>query len=139
MKKYIAAALCALCVLAPCVVRAEDKIEPPGVNAHGAILMDANTGRVLWGKHENVPLPMASTTKIMTAVLTLESGRLDETVTVSRRAAAAPKVKMNLSPGEEIRLGDLLLALMLESSNDAAIAIAEHLAGSVEDFCQQMT
>jgi D-alanyl-D-alanine carboxypeptidase (penicillin-binding protein 5/6) len=113
--------------------------EFPKVAAFGAVLMDAETGRVLWGKSEHEPLSMASTTKIMTAVLALESGRLDETVTVSEKAAAAPKMKMYLSEGEEVRLGDLLLALMLESSNDAAVAIAEHLSGSVENFCAQMT
>jgi len=122
------------------VVAAEsEKITPPSVNAHGAVLMDAETGRVLWGKNENTPLAMASTTKIMTAVLALESGRMDEMVTVSNKAAHAPKVKMYLSPGEKIRLGDLMLALMLESSNDAAVAIAEHLSGTVADFCAQMT
>ncbi|MCL2377782.1 MAG: D-alanyl-D-alanine carboxypeptidase [Defluviitaleaceae bacterium] len=111
----------------------------PEVNAHGAILMDAETGRVLWGKNEHEPMAMASTTKIMTAILAIESGRINETVTVSSRAASAPKVKMNLSTGEKIRLGDLMLALMLESSNDAAVAIAEHLAGTVEEFCALMT
>ncbi|MDR0271868.1 MAG: D-alanyl-D-alanine carboxypeptidase [Clostridiales bacterium] len=113
--------------------------EEPKVAAHGAILIDAETGRVLWGKNEHSPLAMASTTKIMTAVLALESGRMDEIVTVSSKAAGAPKVKMYLSPGEKVRLGDLMLALMLESSNDAAIAIAEHLSGTVEEFCAQMT
>ncbi|MCL2577350.1 MAG: D-alanyl-D-alanine carboxypeptidase [Defluviitaleaceae bacterium] len=119
-----------------CVIFCE---ETPKVNALGAILMDAETGRVLWGKNEHNPLAMASTTKIMTAVLALESGRMNETVTVSSKAAAAPKVKMYLSTGEKIRLGDLMLALMLESSNDAAVAIAEHLGGTVADFCAEMT
>ena len=114
-------------------------VEKPKVAAHGAILMDAETGRVLWGKNEHEPLAMASTTKIMTAVLALESGRINEIVDVSARAANAPKVKMHLSSGEKIRLGDLMFALMLESSNDAAVAIAEHLSGSVEAFCTDMT
>jgi len=114
-------------------------IEIPSVNALGAVLLDAETGRVLWGKHEHKPLAMASTTKIMTAILALESGRLNETVTVSSKAAAAPRMKMFLSTGEKIRLGDLMLALMLESSNDAAVAIAEHLSGSVNAFCKEMT
>jgi len=113
--------------------------ESPTVEATAAILMDAETGRVLWGKNHNQPMSMASTTKIMTAILAIESGKMDETVTVSKRAADAPKVKMNLSAGEKIRLGDLMLALMLESSNDAAVAIAEHLGGTVEDFCAAMT
>jgi D-alanyl-D-alanine carboxypeptidase (penicillin-binding protein 5/6) len=115
------------------------KADTPTVNAHGAILMDAETGRVLWGKNEHEPLAMASTTKIMTAILALESGRMNETVTVSHTAAAAPKVKMNLTAGEKVRLGDLMYALMLESSNDAAVAIAEFLYGSVADFCKAMT
>lgn len=113
--------------------------EEPKVAAFGAVLMDAETGRVLWGKNEHDPLAMASTTKIMTAVMALESGRMEETATVSKKAAAAPKVKMNLTAGEKVRLGDLMLALMLESSNDAAVAIAEHLSGSVEEFCAEMT
>ncbi|MCL2840779.1 MAG: D-alanyl-D-alanine carboxypeptidase [Defluviitaleaceae bacterium] len=121
------------------VLGEEKEPEKPSVAAHGAILMDAETGRVLWGKNEHTPLAMASTTKIMTAILALESGRMDETVTVSKKAASAPKVKMNLSAGEQIRLGDLMLALMLESSNDSAVAIAEHLSGSVEAFCKEMT
>ncbi|MCL2202337.1 MAG: D-alanyl-D-alanine carboxypeptidase [Defluviitaleaceae bacterium] len=134
MKKIISAVFI-LMLLSPVLPL---RAEAPSVNAHGAILMDAETGRVLWGKEEFAPLPMASTTKIMTAILALESGRMDETVTVSQKAAAAPKVKMNLSPGEKVRLGDLMLALMLESSNDAAVAIAEHLGGSVAEFCAAM-
>ena len=114
-------------------------IDIPTVHATGAVLMEAETGRVLWGKNEHIPLAMASTTKIMTAVLALESGRINETVVVSAKAAAAPRMKMFLSAGEEIRLGDLLLALMLESANDAAVAIAEHLAGSADAFCKEMT
>ena len=111
----------------------------PEVYAQAAILMDAKTGRILWGKNVNNPMAMASTTKIMTAILGLESGRGSETVTVSSKAAAAPRMKMFLTSGEKITLDNLLLALMLESSNDAAVAIAEHLAGSVPAFCALMT
>jgi len=140
MKKFIAAFFIAIALSAFFTVKLKaEAIEKPSVNAHGAILMDAETGRILWGKNEHTPLPMASTTKIMTAILALESGRMDETVTASKRAAAAPKVKMDLTAGEQVRLGNLMLALMLESSNDAAVAIAEHLAGTVEEFCRQMT
>jgi len=135
MKKLICI-LTALTILASPVIT---KADTPTVEAAAAILMDAETGRVLWCKKAHEPMAMASTTKIMTAILALESGRMNETVTVSKRAAAAPKVKMNLSAGEKIHLGDLMLALMLESSNDAAVAIAEHLAGTVEEFCAQMT
>ncbi len=113
-------------------------IKQPEVHADGAILMDYNTGRVLYEKNADKPLAMASTTKIMTLILALESGKLDETVTVSKNASRTPKVRLNLQEGEEVRLGDLLYALMLESSNDAAVAIAEHLGGSVEGFSKMM-
>ncbi len=114
-------------------------LKPNEVGAMGAVLMDANTGRVLWGKNEHTPLPMASTTKIMTAVVALEKGNMEDTVTVSKRASAAPEVKMGLRAGEEIQLKYLMYALMLQSSNDAAVAIAEHVGGSVENFCKMMT
>ncbi|MDR1559124.1 MAG: D-alanyl-D-alanine carboxypeptidase [Clostridiales bacterium] len=116
-----------------------DQIKEPAVKALGAVLMDYRTGRVLWGKNERAPMAMASTTKIMTAVLALESGRLDETCVASKRAAVAPPVKMGLSTGEKIKLSDLMYALMLESQNDAAVAIAEHIGGTVEGFCALMT
>lgn len=133
-------ALIFLCLFLNSVtVYAESAIPQPKVAATGAVLMDAETGRVLWGKNEHAPMAMASTTKIMTAVLALESGRAEETVTVSKRAVSAPPVEMGLTSGEKIKLGDLTLALMLESKNDAAVAIAEHLGGSVEEFCRQMT
>ena len=113
--------------------------EGPDVEAHGAILMDAASGRVLWEKDAHKPLAMASTTKIMTAIIALEQGNLDDKVKVSRRAEVAPRVKMYLQEGEEISLSGLIHALMMQSSNDAAVAIAEHISGSVEDFCAAMT
>ena len=138
----ITAIVLTLSLLIPINVMASEEetaIKKPTVDAHGAILIDAKTGRILWGKEPHSPLAMASTTKIMTAIIALESGRMDETVTVSKKAAAAPKVKMNLTAGEKLKLGDLMKALMLESSNDAAVAIAEHLHGSVAEFCAVMT
>ena len=101
------------------------------VKATGAVLMDMDSGRVLWGKNEEKPLAMASTTKIMTAILALENGNKGDMVTVSKRAAAAPKVNINLTAGEEVSLENLLYALMLKSANDSAIAIAEHIGGTV--------
>ena len=109
------------------------------VNSLSAVLIDAQSGRVLWGKNEEAPMPMASTTKIMTAIIALENADLKSEVTVSQRAAAAPEVKMGLKTGEKIRLEDLMYALMLQSSNDAAVAIAEYVGGSVENFCEMMT
>ncbi len=109
------------------------------LGAKGAVLMEAQSKRVLHGVNEQVPLPMASTTKIMTCVVALENGNLDDIVTVSANAAKAPPVDLKLQTGEKHRLGDLLFSLMLESHNDTAIAIAEHIGGSVEEFCAMMT
>ncbi|WP_317368642.1 D-alanyl-D-alanine carboxypeptidase family protein [uncultured Tyzzerella sp.] len=109
------------------------------VDAQSAILMDYKTGRILYCKNEKEPLAMASTTKIMTAILAIENGNLEDIVKVSKNATKAPPVKMHLKENEEIKLKDLLYALMLQSSNDAAVAIAEHIYKDVETFCDNMT
>ncbi|MCL2873504.1 MAG: D-alanyl-D-alanine carboxypeptidase [Defluviitaleaceae bacterium] len=137
MKKLITLSLL-LTFIYPANIYAEET-KKPEVNAHGAIIMDYKTGRVLWGKNENEPMSMASTTKIMTAIVALENGNMDDMVTVSKLAAASPNVQMHLTPGEKIRLGDLMYALMYTSYNDAAVAISEHVGGSVENFCKMMT
>lgn len=111
----------------------------PTVGAQGAALVDGTTGRLLWGKNAEEPLAMASTTKIMTAILVLENANLDDVVTVSKNAAAQPEVHMDLKAGEQWKVGDLLSAMMLRSYNDTAVALAEHVSGSVEAFCQLMT
>lgn len=108
------------------------------VGASGAILMDLDSGRVLWEKNSSAPLAPASTTKIMTAILALEMGKPDDKVEVSQRAARAPEVNMDLRKGEVHELQNLLYALMLQSYNDSAIAIAEHIGGSVEGFAELM-
>lgn len=111
----------------------------PSPVSNAAILIDRKTGRILYAKNEHTPLKMASTTKIMTAILAIENCNLDDIVTVSQNATKAPKTKMFLKEGEQIKLKELLYGLMLESANDAAIAIAEHVSGSVEAFCDLMT
>ena len=117
----------------------ESVAKEPDVNALSAILVDADTGRVLWGKDENEPLPMASTTKIMTAIVVIENCNLNEEVVVSKNAIKAPQVKMNLEAGEVISVEQLLYALLMQSSNDAAVALAEYVSGDVDKFCQLMT
>lgn len=109
------------------------------LHAQSSILMDRTTGRILYGSGEQEIRAMASTTKIMTTIIALENGNLDDMVQVSSKAAAQPKVKLYIKKGEEYRLEDLLYALMLQSSNDVAVAIAEHIGGSVEEFCKMMT
>lgn len=106
--------------------------------AQAAVLMDADSGRVLFGKNEKEILPMASTTKIMTCILALEYGNPDDIVEVSAYAAGMPKVKLYMQQGEQYRLGDLLYSMMLESHNDSAVAIAEAVGGSVEQFAAMM-
>lgn len=106
--------------------------------AKSALLLDASNNRVLYEKDGYEVLPMASTTKIMTAILALEYGNLEDEVTVSKRAASMPKVHMGMREGETYKLKDLLFSLMLESHNDSAVAIAEHIGGSVEGFADMM-
>lgn len=106
--------------------------------AKAAVLMDADSGRVLYGKNADVKLAMASTTKIMTLIVTLENANLEDTVTVSEYASKMPDVQLNIKEGEQYKLKDLTYSLMLESHNDSAVAIAEHVGGSVEGFAKLM-
>lgn len=115
-----------------------EKEEELRLYAQAAVLMDADSGRVLYGKNEKDILPMASTTKIMTCILALEYGNVDEIVEASAYAASMPKVKLYVKQGERYRLGDLLYSLMLESHNDSAVVIAEAVGGSVEGFAAMM-
>lgn len=106
--------------------------------ARSAVLMDADSGRVLFGKNEAQQMPMASTTKIMTCIVALENGNPEDMVTVSSYAARQPKVHLGMHNGQQFLLKDLLYSLMLESHNDSAVAIAEHVGGSVEGFAALM-
>lgn len=106
--------------------------------AKAALLMDASNNRVLYEKNGYEVLPMASTTKIMTAILALEYGNLEDEVTVSKKAASMPKVHLGMREGDVFKLKDLLFSLMLESHNDTAVAIAEHIGGSTEGFAELM-
>lgn len=111
---------------------------PSSLRAKSCCLMDADTEQVLWGREADKKMPMASTTKIMTCIIALESGKLEETVTASSYAASMPDVQLNMKSGESFYLKDLLYSLMLESHNDTAVAIAEHVGGSVEGFAAMM-
>lgn len=106
--------------------------------AQSAVLMDADSGRVLYSKGSATFRPMASTTKIMTCILALENGHFEDVCTVSEKAAAQPKVHLGASKGTEFYLKDLLYSLMLESHNDSAVMVAEHIGGSVENFAAMM-
>lgn len=119
-------------------VRAEETQENLQLYAQSAVLMDASSGRVLYGKNEEQIMPMASTTKIMTCIVALENGNMEDAVEVSSYAASMPKVHLAMQTGEYFKLKDLLYSLMLESHNDSAVAIAEHIGGSVEGFAKMM-
>ncbi len=121
-----------------CSAFADETDEELNLNARAAVLMDADSGRVLYGKDAETAYPMASTTKIMTLLIALEEGQPDHLVTASDYAASMPEVCLGVREGEQYRLGDLYYALMLESSNDAAVMIAEGIAGSVEKFADLM-
>lgn len=106
--------------------------------ALAAAVTDGYNGRVLVSKKANVPLANASTTKILTCILALEKCDLKDKIKISENAACQPEVKMGLTEGEEYILEDLLYGLMLESYNDCAVAIAEHVAGDTETFSELM-
>lgn len=111
---------------------------PPDLTAPGAVLWDPADGRVLHGVAEREGRPMASTTKIMTTLLALEAGTIDETVTVSPAAASQAGASLGLTAGQQVPMRSLLAGLMLRSGNDAAQAVAEHVAGSEAAFVERM-
>ena len=112
--------------------------EAPEVQAGGAALIEVSTTKVLYANNAHVKLPMASTTKIMTALLAIENGELDELVTVPAEAYGVEGSSMYLEKDEKLSLRDLLYGLMLVSGNDAAITIAIHIGGSMEGFAHMM-
>lgn len=108
------------------------------LSAQSAVLIDANTGKVLYGENAHERLPMASTTKIMTALVALEQGDVEDTVTVDASAYGTEGSSIYLHLEEEIKLRDLLYGLMLSSGNDAAVAIAVHIGGGTNAFADMM-
>ena len=138
MKRRILIFICAVLLTGVRVQQVEAKEFQENLHAESAALMDADTGRVLYGKEERKIRPMASTTKVMTCILALEQAEGNEIVEVSSEAAAQPDVQLNMQKGEQYYLKDLLYSLMLKSHNDTAVAIAEHVGGSVEKFAKMM-
>jgi serine-type D-Ala-D-Ala carboxypeptidase (penicillin-binding protein 5/6) len=111
----------------------------PNPSAVSAVIVDAETGEILYEKNAHLPLPMASTTKVMTALLGVERLRPHEVVRVSGYAASMAPSKIYLKPGDMIRADDLLQAVLLKSANDASVALAEKISGSEEAFARLMT
>ncbi|MCR3921474.1 MAG: D-alanyl-D-alanine carboxypeptidase [Firmicutes bacterium] len=136
MRKILVVLLTVLLLLQTGIVGA---MEPPSVTARAAVVLDQATGRILFSKNAHEQLAMASTTKIMTAILAIESQKLQSVVNVSEYASLVEGSSVDLDAGEEKTLEELLYGLLLRSGNDAAYAIAEFLAGSVEEFAKLMT
>ncbi|KMT21374.1 D-alanyl-D-alanine carboxypeptidase family protein [Clostridium cylindrosporum] len=125
--------------LSSIVTAKEKKIQAPKLNSHAAVVIDQNSGRILYGKNDNKILAMASTTKIITAIVAIENGKLTDQVTVSKKAASINGSSAGLKEGEKVSLEELIYGLMMKSGNDAAIAIAEHIGdGKVENFIKLM-
>ncbi len=108
------------------------------IPAHSILLKELRSGRILFEYDVEKRLSPASLTKIMSALIILEKGRLDDLATVSRNAARAPKTHLRLKVGEVFRLGDLLKAMMMVSANDACLAAVEHVGGDEEQFVKLM-
>ncbi|WP_051353188.1 D-alanyl-D-alanine carboxypeptidase family protein [Thalassobacillus devorans] len=115
---------------------AEDK--QPVTNSEAVILMDGKSGQVLYEKNSDKRMYPASITKILTGIIAIEQGELEDKVTVSERARNVDGTRVYLKEGEEVPLKKLIQGLLMNSGNDAGIAIAEHLSGSVENFAQVM-
>ncbi len=116
----------------------QGEVSAPAISASAAILVDNKTGDVLYEVNADQSLPMASTTKIMTALLVLENAPLDENATVSAYAGNVGESSAWLEAGEILTVEQLLYALMLQSANDAAVVLAEHVGGSEEAFVVMM-
>lgn len=110
----------------------------PNINARIAVAYDRKSGKVIYGKNENKRTAMASTTKIMTAIVLIENADLNQTITVSAKAAGTGGSRLGLKHNDKITMKDLLYGLMLKSGNDAAVAIAENVGGSIEKFADLM-
>jgi D-alanyl-D-alanine carboxypeptidase (penicillin-binding protein 5/6) len=111
---------------------------PPSVSAKAALMVDLDSGQTLYAWRPNEPLPPASTVKLMTALLAVRHADVNQRVTVSPRAAETPGSRMGLVAGERLTVSDLLYGLLLPSGNDAAVALAEHVAGSEGAFVKLM-
>ena len=112
----------------------QDHSHTLSLTAKSSLLLDAGTGQILFEQNARMRLPPASTTKIVTALLALETGDLSQVVTVSPNAATVPEASLDLRPGEKITLEELIYGALLCSGNDACVAIAEHIAGTEANF-----
>ena len=137
-KRRMAAVVLVTAVLIICQIFPVKAADDENLYALSAVLMDGENGRVLYGKEAYKGRPNASTTKVMTCILALELAKGDDYVQVSGNAASQPQTRLGMREGQQFYLEDLLYSLMLKSHNDSAVAIAEHIGGSVEGFAEKM-
>lgn len=138
MKKFITILILFTATIFSLQVKASGINNQPSVSADGAILMDAKTGEILYSKNVDTKYPPASTTKLMTALLTFENCNLDDEVTVGKNPPFVEGSKIYLYEGEVLTVRQLLYGLLLTSGNDCAEALAEHIGGSIENFSEMM-
>jgi len=119
-------------------VETSASIGVPNVNARAAILYDVTYDRILFEKNAKQKRANASTTKMITALVAYENGNLEDMIEVSKQAAGTSGSSINLKTGDKISLDDLIKGLLVHSGNDAAVAIAEHIAGDIESFSDLM-
>lgn len=135
----IAFALIATLIGPPALAEAQSVVQPPAVGATSALLMDARTGHVLYSLAPDIRRPPASTTKMLTALLVSEALSPDTRVQISRRASVERSgAAIGMEVGERWTAGELMRAMLMHSANDAAVALAEAVAGSVEEFAERM-
>ena len=132
MSRFLVIFLCTFFLMMP------QKVAAIGVSAECACVIDTLTGRIIYEKNMNKQHTMASTTKIMTALVALENSKPDDIITVSGNAAGTEGTSLYLKAGQKATMEDLIYGLMLQSGNDAAIAIAEGVSGSVSEFAKLM-
>lgn len=111
---------------------------PPVVDARAAMICDAATGQIIWSRNPDARRPMASITKIMTCVLVLENGDLEDEITAPKDIEQVPSSSLHLAAGEKMKVRDLVYALMMRSANDAAVVLGRYIGGSDEGFAQMM-
>ena len=160
MKKKIMAILITVCILATAtsitswglekettetassntkeIVEEEAEEAEPQINSRIALIYDRASGKIMYEKNGNKQTPMASTTKIMTAIVVLENANLKDVVTIDSKAAGMGGSRLGLKKNDKITVNDLLYGLMLRSGNDAAVALANHVGGSIEGFSEMM-
>lgn len=119
-------------------INSQSVITVPETNSRACVVIDRNTNTILYGKNENTKRKMASTTKIMTAIIIIENYNLNETIEVSKKAAGTGGSRLGLKTGDKITIKDLLYGLMLCSGNDAAVALAEYAGTNIEGFAKLM-